>query len=566
MHLREFNSTLSLQRRALIAASMLAILLCVGGRARAEFKLTVDLKDGDKIHDIASIVAHADSSDGIDKVEFFVDDQLKSTVTGIPYVLKWDTIADTEGKHTLAITAYDANAQTKKLSISLVIDNEIPLGGEALAKKAHDALVAGDLDTALNYSRRSLKADPGNIGGSRVAASLAAKDSNWDKAASILEKANGYDTSFDAIRELAEYKLHKALLPENASSLASALQSIVELRQKSADMAVSAVKAKDPSAHEAIGDALLRAGNAKAAQQEYQKAGDAIPLTTSTRLALVCDLQDDTELATAFLRPLLADKIGDRTTRAVNGLTLLRKQKFAEARAAVAQDLGSGYAAAQVIAAYSDVVEGKPVRALQESELAIQLAPTAGDAHYVHSMAMKNLADSEAELIKAFSATPFATGPYLDYAARITLQKQSDRFEDALKLVDFVLTREPDNTGAKLVRSLMLLSKDRMKEVTESLDHVLRHIPAPDVKMVGAVYLTQAKQIGLANQYWDQARRADPEHFEFLVVPTPAQFLQIYVRKLHYRAGFYLSLESLFPAKIEAKPLVPIAPAPDPAQ
>src|SRR5579863_2314363 len=107
---------IQLQRiRCMLANALCAVLLLMAASAaRAEFKLSVDLKDGDKIHDISKIVAHADSSDGIDKVEFYVDDQLKSTAQGVPYTLTWDTIPDTEGKHTLAITAYDSNGQTKK--------------------------------------------------------------------------------------------------------------------------------------------------------------------------------------------------------------------------------------------------------------------------------------------------------------------------------------------------------------------------------------------------------------------------------------------------------------------
>ena len=163
-----------------IVALWAVALLTPGSAARAEFKLTLDLKDGAKIHDIQKVVAHADSSDGIDKVEFFVDDQLRATVTGIPYTLTWDTIADKEGKHTLSVTAYDSNGQTKKLSVSLEVDNELGLGAVALAKKAREALAAGDTVSAVNYSCRSLKGGAaGNVAASRATAALAARDLDW---------------------------------------------------------------------------------------------------------------------------------------------------------------------------------------------------------------------------------------------------------------------------------------------------------------------------------------------------------------------------------------------------
>jgi lipopolysaccharide biosynthesis regulator YciM len=547
-----------------------AFLLTSGAAAKAEFKLTVDLKDGAKIHDIQKIVAHADSSDGIDKVEFFVDDQLKATVTGIPYTLTWDTIADKEGKHTLAITAYDSNGQTKKITVSVEIDNELNLGAEALAKTAHEALAAGETAKAIAYSRRSLKADPGNVTASRVTAKLAARDADWTKAASVLEAANGYESDPDALHELATYRLRRALLPENASTFASSIQSYVELRQKAADMAVAkakaAVTATDPASHEVIGDALLRAGHYKDAQLEYQKAGDNMPISTSNRLALAYTLQDNPELAFAFTRPQIQDKKADRVTRAIYGLALLHSQKFDEARAAVAEDLSSEYPAALIIAAYADVVNGKLRSAVSEAESAVKLETDSGDARYVDSMVIRNLSDSEEELVRAITLSPFASGPYIDYAIRIALEKQSNRADDAVKLIQGVLEREPDCISAKLTEVLLLLSKGNVKDAEPILDFQMRHTRAPDVMMIAAVYLTQVNKEGQAEVEWDRARKMDTSHFNFLVVPAAAQFLRTYDRVLHYRADSFLTFESLFPAPRAPKPETPAAPADAPAQ
>jgi len=547
---------------ALWAVAMLSIS---GSAARAEFKLSVDLKDGAKIHDVQKIVAHADSSDGIDKVEFFVDDQLKATATGIPYTLTWDTIADKEGKHSLAITAYDSNGQTKKITVSVEIDNEIGSGAEALAKKAHEALAAGDTIAALNYSRRSLKAEPANVLASRVMAGLAARDADWPKAASILEAANGYETDPGALHELATYRLRRALLPENAANFASSIQSYVELRQKAADIFTASVKARDAAAHEAIGDALLRAGRYKEAQLEYQKSGDNMPISTSNKLALAYTLQDNIELAVAFIRPLMQEKKADKVTRAIYGLALLRNQKFAEARAAVAEDLSSEYPAALIVAAYADVVNANIRSAATEAAAVLKLEPDSGDAHYVSSMTIRNLSDSEGELVKTITLDPFASGPYIDYAARIALAKGSDRTDDALKLTQGILAREPDCISAKLAEVLLMLTKKNVKEAEPILDFQMRHTRAPDVMMIASVYLLQVDRTGQAQEEWERARKMDPTHFDFIVIPTPVQYLQTYIRKQHYRADFFLTFESLYPAARAPKPEVPAAAAADPA-
>ncbi len=536
-------------RHSVLALAAALLMLLAGASARAEFKLTIDFKDGDKIHDVTKVVAHAESSDGIDKVEFFVDDQLKATANGIPYTYLWDTIADKEGQHTLALTAYDANGQTKKVTVAVEIDNELGLGADALAKTAHTALLAGDKEKAGAYARRSMKADASCLLAARVVAALAAKDFDWDKAVATLEKGAGYDSDPDSITEMAGYKMHRALRPENAASFVSLLKSVQELRQTGADRNVERVKAKEAANHEAVGDTLIAAGHYKAAQLEYQKAGDGMPVTTANRVALAYALQDNIDLAIAFVRPMLQDKKADRVTRAIYGLALLRKQKFVEARAIVEPDLASGYPAANIIAAYADVVDGNTVKAVAEAQAAVAGAPKAADARYVNSMIIRNLSDSETELVQVVNLAPFQSGPYIDYAARIALQKNADRVEDALKLIEMVLSREPENLGAKLAKVLILTSKNRDAEAEPILDYIARHSTAPDVEMIAAIFLTHKSKVGQAQQYWDAARRQDPKHFDFLVVPAALVYLQDWERKTHYRSGFFLTFESLFPSK-----------------
>src|SRR5690348_8573382 len=98
-----------------LSIAVLGLLLPAAGTASADITLTTDLKNGDKVSDIAKIVAHADSPDGIDKVAFKVDAEAPVAVASVPYEFAWDTIKTTEGPHTLAITAYSSNGQSKNV-------------------------------------------------------------------------------------------------------------------------------------------------------------------------------------------------------------------------------------------------------------------------------------------------------------------------------------------------------------------------------------------------------------------------------------------------------------------
>src|SRR5262249_8495207 len=92
------------------ALSMLIACLAFPACAAAATKVQFELKDGATVSDIVTVVVKVTGADdvGIDRVEFLVDDQLKATDSSVPYSFDWDTLADTEGKHTITATAFDA--------------------------------------------------------------------------------------------------------------------------------------------------------------------------------------------------------------------------------------------------------------------------------------------------------------------------------------------------------------------------------------------------------------------------------------------------------------------------
>ena len=249
-------------------AVMLALTFGLAASVRADITLNFVPHDGDKVSDIAKIQVKAESPDGIDKVEFLVDGQSRTTKGGTPYFYNWDTIADAEGEHQVTAIAYDGNGATKKASLKLVIENEIGTGAPALAQKALDAAPKKDYDTVLKYARRSLKADPNNVDGSRALAMVYASREDWDRANDALDKAKGIDSSASALQELANYKMQRAIQRENIVNFAGDYAATSELRRKSYEISLKDLHAKAASAsgadaiaaNEAVGDALAQRG------------------------------------------------------------------------------------------------------------------------------------------------------------------------------------------------------------------------------------------------------------------------------------------------------------------
>lgn len=535
-------------------------LLTAAAPLRADIKLTLDTKDGASISDVARIVAHAESADNIDKVEFYVDDQLRFTAPSVPYAFSWDTILDKEGMHTLAITAFDGNGQTKKLSITLNIDNELALGGDALAKKAAEAFKANDLPTAMKYCRRALKAEPGNADASLVLAGMYANESDWEKAVTTLEKSKNAGSNAKTMLTLATYKMRRALRPENAATFFTELESIYSLRQQAADMHTAEVvkqhSGDTPADHEAIGDALLAAGHYHEAMLEYRKCGDKdnAPASSVNRYALATLYDGAPESALEILH--IAEVKGtkpDAATHAVQGLALLRAARYEEARAAVTAEVAANEPAALYVAAYADTALGKYPQARAEAQAAAKILPNAPETFYTQSMTLTQINAQEDALNTTMSLVPFQPAPYLDFAARVAVEKQPDRYERAMKFVDFVLKHDPDNPNARLQKALLLLQTNKLKEAGAILDKMAQGTrPSPDVLAGLSIYWQMASKPSYSQQYNEAAHKLDKVRFDRPISPTPMELMFDLNRRYRYRIGFFLTPMALYPPKTVA--------------
>jgi tetratricopeptide (TPR) repeat protein len=203
------------------------------------------------------------------------------------------------------------------------------------------------------------------------------------------------------------------------------------------------------------------------------------------------------------------------------------------------------------VASFADAVLGKSQEALQEAKDAATARPLAGEAHYALSMSLPRLVDSEPEVVRAMALSPFQSGPMIDYAVRYALLKDhANRFETPLKLIDLVLKAEPENRSAQLSRVLLLLHTGKITDAEPTLALLVRREPqSADVQGAAAVYFDLKGNPAAAHEHLQQAAALDKEHFNLDTVPSPLEFLFLTVRKLHYRGGFYLSPETLYPPK-----------------
>jgi subtilisin family serine protease len=79
--------------------------------------------NGSTVSKTIDVVASASDESGISKVEFYIDGKLAATVSGEPYVYRWNTRSVKNGWHTLTVKAYDKNGNTADASIKVYGSN-----------------------------------------------------------------------------------------------------------------------------------------------------------------------------------------------------------------------------------------------------------------------------------------------------------------------------------------------------------------------------------------------------------------------------------------------------------
>jgi len=103
--------------------------------------------DGATVSGTVDITAAVTPSEGVSKVEFYVDGVLKGTDTTAPHAYSWNTKDEVAGQHTLKARAFDAASKTAETQIEVTVDNTSP--NLAISTKRLDfAAIVGGTQTS----------------------------------------------------------------------------------------------------------------------------------------------------------------------------------------------------------------------------------------------------------------------------------------------------------------------------------------------------------------------------------------------------------------------------------
>lgn len=502
----------------------LACLLSLSARSESRRNPTIkfEVADGTKMSDTVTLTAKATSPDdsGIEKVEFYVDNQLKYTDTSTPYELTWDTLAETEGAHALKAVAFDAKGNTATAKISVTVDNELSKGAEAHAKSAAEALKAGDIDAAARFARRAIKIDPTNLAAARAYAGVLRQRGQVGEAIIVLEKATIPDNDMATRTDLMALHMAKADASESTEDFLREAAASVDIYKKVHVLRLAAA-GTDPVTR---GDELVANREWDRAIQSYQKCGppDEAPVPCVNRQVLALVLAGRTRNADAVVRTLVRGKRADANTQALMGLIALSDHDFKKARDTVQEGVENRNVAALIVAAYADLASKQPKRAQEEAEQANEIAPDNADVQLLRAYALTDDANGRKAFVRSLELNPVLAEAYTQRAFHVLLQRDKDRFQAADQLLDTAYKIDPKCAYVQVGKAVSFIAQRRPNEAEPLLNLLLdQDKNAPDLHVATALNNSLLDKQLKITEHLNIALKLDPDRWADVFVPKP---------------------------------------------
>jgi tetratricopeptide (TPR) repeat protein len=516
----------ALLTRILLCGVLAVGVLSPGVASRPDLSVQFEVKDGDTIGDLKTIVAKVaiDENAGVEKVEFFIDDKIVGSDTSTPYTYDWDTLETTEGAHTISVNVVDSKNRTAKAKISVKVDNELAKGADFHGKNAIQSLKDGNLDEARRFARRAIKIEPTNIPGARVLAGLLGREGLWDKAIETLEAAKAPATDIEANSELVGLYMSKASKADSTEDFVTQGGKAV-LVQRTVNAAVRQAVNKTGDAVKdaiALGDAYFAERDFNSAVREYQKAGEAetMPMEAANRLLLAYIRGGRYSLADNFYKSIERYKRTDEITHAVRALMLYNAYRYDEARKLVDEGVKTGVLSSVIIAAFSELVAANTKGAKELSDTAFAAAPRDPLVLLLQSYTITDPIDSERILYKAIAADPLQSEPYVARGFRTIMGRDSDKYKAGDTQFDFAQKMDKTSNFAKIAGALSLMGQKRPNEAEPLLAQVAAsEVNAGDVHVVIAANENLLNRPAKINYELEKARMLDPKRWGEAALP-----------------------------------------------
>ena len=102
------------------------------------------------VKDTVMIEVDASDSEGVDRIEFYINDVLVHVDHDSPYTFQWDTSSYRDGRYIVKVKAYDVMGMSSEVTIIVTVDNTPPQG--EILSPIDGTLVRGIVDVTVQFT------------------------------------------------------------------------------------------------------------------------------------------------------------------------------------------------------------------------------------------------------------------------------------------------------------------------------------------------------------------------------------------------------------------------------
>jgi tetratricopeptide (TPR) repeat protein len=525
-------------------------LICLMDRALAQGAVQVALKfvprkearekvapEPNQLGDIVRLRADADSSAGIARIVFEIDNQFRAEVKKPPYLYDWDTLAENDGTHTISVIAYNVNGQTGVQRVKVKVENKLALGHKHFAREALEAFRRADELGLVKAARKAYRITTVDPSVARMMALAVGVQGDLARAFQMLDDRQlGIPPEDPITLEVRGFLLLARAFrnPDIRASLADLQQGMALTRRRSQMALEETLKEFPASTTEqegllARGDAFFGVGKYDAALEPYQKAAEKAASGTPRRRAVqrvgatLLALGRTAEAEKSILK-LIKDREANTTTYALLAGILFQQRKYQVAREMVENGVTQRNPASLVVSVLCNLALGARAEAYKQARDAVYAADTA-ETQYVALAALGDNGDKEGAF-KSFTSAAINAPLYVPNLTERAFQvmnydQDSERFAKAINLFDLVLTLDSNCAAAVAGRTLALMQEKRHSAAQTFLARWSKLEPtAPDLFVLTAVDLYRdPTKVRAMNEALARARQIDPANFRDQRVP-----------------------------------------------
>jgi tetratricopeptide (TPR) repeat protein len=460
--------------------------------------------DPGQLGDVARVKASADSSAGIVRVTFEVDEQFRVEVKKPPYLYDWDTLEENDGQHTVSITAYNTKGQTAVQRLKVTVANKLNLGVKHFVQEGMDAFEAGNYLLLDKAARKAFKISRIDIDAIRLMALDSGIRGDVGRGFQLLDdqqtKVPAYEPFTHRVR--GYLLLGRAASQNSVPAMLDDLEAGLALvrEQIAADTAqldkTYPESQTDFAGQLARGDALFTHGKYASALATYEQAAKtgradkATALRAQQRTVMTLLRMGRLQEAETLSIKISTGADSTATSQALRGAVLFHERRWTDAREVAREAAQAHNPVGLVVATLADLARNDRESAYAEAREAVNIVDTA-ETQYV---AMATLADvGQTEPARrtfriAFLHAPLFTPTLTERAYEIMAYTQSDdRWIQAMNLFDLVLRAEPENPNALAGRVAVMLHLGRYNAVSPVVARMIGNDPtAPDILILKA--------------------------------------------------------------------------------